>query len=205
METIYTAGTGPWAQPEKSVQPYRSGLVRVEQAYTAPTSTIATAAATFPVGGLLDVTSPALDGLYIYPEPQWREQAGGFSEINVAAYGRTRTDYTVEQQIKAGIGYQLDTIPGDPPTVTQTEVTLLKTYFVCRYVTAPGEANLINTDALSYSFKLYNTDGTLYPLYRSGYALSLVASFEFSESINFGYWSEWTVIVTFTPTWTATD
>jgi hypothetical protein len=202
METIYKSGSGNWRQAEKSVQTSRSGLIRVEQEYKTLTSTVATDAATFAIGNVLNVASPALDSLYIYPEPQWREEAGGFSTISVSAYGRTRTGYTVEEQIKPGTGFQIDTTPGEPPTTAQTEVSLLKTYFVCRYVTATGEDSPITASELESRFKLYNTDGTDYPIFRSGYSQVLVPSFAFSESVNFGYWTEWTVVITFRPTWT---
>jgi hypothetical protein len=201
METIYKSGTGNWRQADKSVQISRSGLVKVEQSYMTPTSSVESDVASFPIDGVLSVSSPAIDGLYIYPEPQWMENAGGFSKINVSAYGRTRSTYTIEDQIKPGTGFQTDTTPGTPPTVTQTEVSLLKTYFVCRYVKSATESSPINASGLESRFKLYNTDGTDYPVFRTGYTTVLVPSFEFSEAVNFGHWSEWTVVITFTPTW----
>ena len=66
-----------------------------------PTATAFTDGAAFVRGAVLtDTTSPAVDGLYIYPDPQWSDGGDGFSTIAVSAYGRTQTtvqDLTQEQ------------------------------------------------------------------------------------------------------------
>mgnify|MGYP003678154598 FL=1 len=99
--TIYQATPPPWATGTKSIQSFASGLLRVDQEYMVPTATAFTDGAAFVRGAVLtDTTSPAVDGLYVYPDPQWSDGGDGFSTIAVSAYGRTQTtvqDLTQEQ------------------------------------------------------------------------------------------------------------
>ena len=99
--TIYQSTPPPWATGTKRIQSFASGLLRVDQEYMVPTATAFTDGAAFVRGAVLtDTTSPAVDGLYIYPDPQWSDGGDGFSTIAVSAYGRTQTtvqDLTQEQ------------------------------------------------------------------------------------------------------------
>jgi hypothetical protein len=91
--TIYsTAGAFPVAlEGTKRVKTFPSGLVLVTQDYAVPRGQEADYAATFAVGQPLEVDSPAIDGLYIFPEPEWVDSGDGFTRLTVTAYGRSNT------------------------------------------------------------------------------------------------------------------
>lgn len=72
----------------KIVKTFPSGLVLVSQEYAVPRGQEDTYAAAFAVGQPLAVDSPAIDGLYIFPEPEWRDSGDGFTRLTVSAYGR---------------------------------------------------------------------------------------------------------------------
>jgi hypothetical protein len=79
------------AMPGRSVQNYPSGLVRVERSFLCRKADVARYRNTFRVNEPmpLDNGAPAIDGLFIFPEPQEQVRDDGFVEFRVTAYGRT--------------------------------------------------------------------------------------------------------------------
>ena len=79
--------------PVRSVQTFPSGLVRVERIYICRRGDEARYRSELAVGNLLpdDEVTPAIDGLYIFPEPQEMARDDGFYEFRVTAYGRANT------------------------------------------------------------------------------------------------------------------
>lgn len=77
--------------PGRSVQTFPSGLVRVERTYLCRRGDEARYRSQLAVGNPLpdDDGAPAIDGLYIFPEPQEQSRDDGFVEFRVTAYGRT--------------------------------------------------------------------------------------------------------------------
>jgi hypothetical protein len=77
--------------PGRSVQTFPSGLVRVERSYTCRKADAARYRADLAVGNVLpgDDGTPALDGVYIFPEPMELAREDGFTEFRVTAYGRS--------------------------------------------------------------------------------------------------------------------
>ena len=81
-----------FATGERTVSIFPSGLVRVEQTFICPTSNAGTARYQLAVGSNMPGDSqPAIDGLYIYPDPQEKTRSDGFTEFTVSAYGRINT------------------------------------------------------------------------------------------------------------------
>lgn len=78
--------------PGRSVQTFPSGLVRVERSFACRRSAAPAYRELLRVGDPMpeDDGSPAIDGLYIFPEPQEQDRGDGFVEFRVTAYGRTR-------------------------------------------------------------------------------------------------------------------
>jgi hypothetical protein len=97
--TIYsTAGAFPVAlEGTKRVKTFPSGLVLVTQDYAVPRGQENNYAATFAVGQPLEVDSPAIDGLYIFPEPQWVDSGDGFTRLTVTAYGKSAQAATINR------------------------------------------------------------------------------------------------------------
>ena len=79
------------ALPNRTVQTYPSGLVRVERSFVCRKDQVANFRNTIRVNELMpfDNGAPAFDGLYIFPEPQEIVRDDGFVEFRVTAYGRT--------------------------------------------------------------------------------------------------------------------
>lgn len=99
--------------PGRSVQTFPSGLVRVERTYLCRRGDEARYRSELAVGNLLpdDEGAPAIDGLYIFPEPQEMARDDGFYEFRVTAYGRANTtgveqiseEFTTESVSAGGI------------------------------------------------------------------------------------------------------
>jgi hypothetical protein len=85
--------------PGRAVQTFPSGLVRVERTYICRRGDENRYRSELAVGNLLpdDEGTPAIDGLYIYPDPQEQTREDGFTEFRVTAYGRTNTTGNIER------------------------------------------------------------------------------------------------------------
>ena len=80
---------GLYPTGQRSVSTYPSGLIRVDQTFVCRTSAAATHRAALAVGANMPGDStPAIDGLKIFPEPQERKRDDSFTEFIVSAYGR---------------------------------------------------------------------------------------------------------------------
>jgi hypothetical protein len=86
------------ALPGRSVQTYPSGLVRVERSFLCRKADVARYRNIFRVNEPMpfDDGAPAIDGLYIFPEPQEQVRDDGFVEFRVTAYGKTNTTGNIE-------------------------------------------------------------------------------------------------------------
>ena len=121
--TIYeqTPG-GLYAQPGRAVTTFPSGLVRVDQTYICATPDAATHRSTLAVGNAMPDgdSTPALEALAIYPEPQEINRGDGFTEFRVSAYGRTASGFRgiqLTQQISLGTS-----ITATTPTATIADI-----------------------------------------------------------------------------------
>jgi len=94
MATIYEKDPGSLiATPGRTVNSFPSGLIRVDRKYVCTTSSAATHRASLIVGAEVPDgdDTPAIDGLYIHPQPSEVESGDGFTEFQVSAYGRVST------------------------------------------------------------------------------------------------------------------
>ena len=91
MSYTYHGASNLIPLPGRSVQTYPSGLVRVERSFICRKNNANLYRERFKVGNLMpdDDGAPAIDGLYIFPEPQEAVRDDGFVEFRVTAYGRT--------------------------------------------------------------------------------------------------------------------
>lgn len=99
MPTIYqqTAG-GLIPQPDRTVATFDSGLIRVDQQFICATENAETHRATLAVGNAFPGdTSPAIDGLFIFPTPQESRAGDGLTTFMVSGYGRS-VDQLVSQR-----------------------------------------------------------------------------------------------------------
>ena len=93
MSYTYHGTTDLIALPNRTVQTYPSGLVRVERSFVCRKDRAARFRNTIKVNEPMpfDDGAPAIDGLYIFPEPQEVVRDDGFVEFRVTAYGRVNT------------------------------------------------------------------------------------------------------------------
>jgi hypothetical protein len=79
------------ALPNRTVQTYPSGLVRVERSFVCRTGLATQKRRIFRLGEQMpnEVNSVAIDGLFIFPDPSEVMRDDGFVEFRVTAYGRT--------------------------------------------------------------------------------------------------------------------
>ncbi len=91
MSYTYHGTTELIALPNRTVQTYPSGLVRVERSFVCQKGDIEKFRNQIRVNNPMpfDNGAPAIDGLYIFPEPQEIARDDGFVEFRVTAYGRT--------------------------------------------------------------------------------------------------------------------
>jgi hypothetical protein len=208
--TIYsTAGAFPVAlEGTKRVKTFPSGLVLVTQDYAVPRGQEADYAATFDVGQPLEVDSPAIDGLYIFPEPEWTDSGDGFTRLTVSAYGRFNStgNKTLTKSISEHIARWM--VGGEnTPTVNTRSIPTISDQLVWQFVLPKSTApNVVPTDTL----KIYRLNGQqVNPLLLSEFfnvyghrteagtqtlTKSVISKIRRAENINFGAFDEWTVV-----------
>jgi hypothetical protein len=143
----YHGTSGLIAMPGRSVQTFPSGLVRVERSFLCRKADVARYRNTFRANEPMpfDDGAPAIDGLFIFPDPQEQVRDDGFVEFRVTAYGRTRTqgDSTLERGSELGQFYYLSLL-SDPPT-SFTQQAINETYTLKFVVAAEQPAASIIT------------------------------------------------------------
>ena len=92
------------ALPGRSVQTFPSGLVRVDRTYACQAADAGKYRQQFAVGNILplDDGTPAIDGLYIFPDAQEEKGSDGFYRFKVSGYGRVNTTGTVQSFFEEG-------------------------------------------------------------------------------------------------------
>lgn len=121
------------ALPNRVVQTFPSGLVRIERSFVCKKSQVAKYRNTLKVNEPMpfDNGAPAIDGIYIFPEPQEVVRDDGFVEFRVTAYGRSNTSGNIETRYALGsFGCILtnsdDT--GDPYNTSQIQSGMMPSY-----------------------------------------------------------------------------
>ena len=126
MAYTYRGTSNLIALPNRTVQTYPSGLVRVERSFVCRKADVAKNRNTIRVNERMpmDDGAPAFDGLFIFPEPQEIVRDDGFVEFRVTAYGRTRTqgDATIERGSELGEFYYFNYVVDPPLQYTQSAI-----------------------------------------------------------------------------------
>ena len=147
---IYEKDTGSLiAQPDRSVATFDSGLIRVDQAFVCTTATadanrtMLAVGATFP-----SATSPALDGLVIFPSPQESRTGDGLTKFMVSGYGRA-TDQLISQRYSStSTTIKSSYVESDVgvPTTANTE-----NFAIITSNSLVGKIAIIEADGLTYA------------------------------------------------------
>ena len=117
----------------RKVQVFRTNLVLVSMEYLVPRVDEYLYAQQFKVGAPLLTDSPAVDGLFIFPESGRQDMGNGFVKMLVSAYGRSSTEWNSSQRFVS---------LGSPQTFL-TAVTLVDEPFPWSVL---GEKGVISTN-----------------------------------------------------------
>ena len=136
----------------------------------------------------LDDGAPAIDGLYIFPEPQEQVRDDGFVEFRVTAYGRS----LVQEQVTRGAVYVIlqatdrvfNSETGETTTTTTPVPALCETFTIRRVLSASENLENIIPPPAGIQPNVF--------LFGSTYIPSPVFFLRQFSSTNFGIWTEWT-------------
>lgn len=168
----------------KNVKTFPSGLVLVSQQYAVPKGLEANYAARFAVGNLLQISSPAVDGLYIFPEPEWRDSGDGFTRITVSAYGRSGLQPKIETSFILGT-YRFYDLSIGTTYYAGTRPSINGVYTVRKVIPISGPPPLSPPQISAPYVAPY---GGVPFVESSSVALSLIRSN--TTTTNFGNWAE---------------
>jgi hypothetical protein len=192
MAFQYFGKTIPIEQGNKTISTFSSGLCLVQQSYMIRKVDEEIYRNEFASGSTLDLISPAVDGLYVFPEPQWRDGGNGFMEIAISAYGRSNTIGKTE--ISAILrSASVQTIIA--PNFTTTTQNVIASYLKIKVVVPSGTFPEINLNDLKDLITVRNVDGSdlSYPSYTTEILFNLaITRYDIS---NFGFWDELTITV----------
>lgn len=210
--TLFTSNpTALIPQAGRAVDTFPSGLVRVSQTYLGRTANAATHRATLAVGNNMPDgnSSPCIDGLKIFPEPQERRREDGMTEFIVTAYGRSNT--TGNKTFSKQLGVQEFTasfVPtnGGIPLVENYQLDVTCDLLIWKFVALKSASPNVSISENLNIFRL--TGQTLETVQISEFfstalfaGLSKPTQVSFStpdkivlaEAVNYGYFDEWTV------------
>jgi len=148
--TIYEQNTGSLiAQPDRTVATFDSGLLRVDQEFVCTTASAETNRATLAVGSTFPGdTSPAIDGLVIFPSPQESRTGDGLTKFMVSGYGRATDQFISSRYSTISTTIRSSYVESDlgVPTTTNTEnFAIVSAYSVV------GKIAIIEDDGLTYA------------------------------------------------------
>lgn len=170
--TILSNSSPPWKTGNRTVTTFPSGLVALSQEYVVPTADVEDYHDTFAIGSALAVSSPAIDGLYVFPNPSWQDNSNGLSSAQVTAYGRANETGRKTKRVEVGevsvglapLTKQYDVISvefvrevgsDDLPSVFGEEFTLYdETTGAVEYYTVPGSGVRIKYYASAWTTRI---------------------------------------------------
>lgn len=198
--------------PGRSISTFPSGLVRVDRTYAVRADRANTVRREFAVGNILpyDDGTPAIDGLYIFPEPQETQRDDGFVEFKVSGYGRTKTDgFTRREFVQGESDFSRSSTSVIDGVVTSTEqsstIRTLNESVIQTFVQLAEQPFLLEIGVDQNELKVYLPDGRLLTdAYPGGYTSFGGVSYSSTNSgssavfggtttNNFGRWAEITI------------
>jgi hypothetical protein len=212
MSYTYHGTNGIIVLPGRSISTFPSGLVRVDRTYAVRADRASVVRREFAAGNLLpfDDGTPAIDGLYIFPEPQETQRDDGFVEFRVSAYGRTNVDgYTRREFVQGETNFsRLSTsiIDGVATSTEQSStIRTLNESVIQTFVQPAEQPFLLDIGIQSNSLKVYLPEGRLltrgFPSKTTSFGGASYSStnsgsfavFGGTTTSNFGRWAEITI------------
>lgn len=198
------------ALPGRTVQTFPSGLVRVDRTYACRAADVARFRQQFAVGNPLpfDDETPAIDGLFIFPDAQEQLRDDGFVEFSVSGYGRTNVNGYDRREFVQG-NTNISRVSSNAGNITETEfnATTLNESLVRTFVFPSGQPFVFDIGIEQNELKVYFADGRLIAdVYPPGFFdfgaggftqtnSGSIAVFGGTQTTNFGRWTE--VVITY--------
>ena len=191
--------------PGRSVQTFPSGLVRVERSFACRHEDAARYRNTLSVNEPMpfDDGAPAINGLFIFPEPQEQLRDDGFVEFRVTAYGSSNTVGQQEKRLESGTYAATQIANGQ---TSSAQVPCLNEIAIIRQVVSANSYPSFSVPPIELKTFL-SVNGELQdilsaiPSGRSVDSQSVQSTQTFTrvvlksyDSINFGRWDELTLI-----------
>jgi hypothetical protein len=193
------------ALPGRSVQTFPSGLVRVDRTYACRAADAGRFRQQFAVGNPLpfDDGTPAIDGMFIFPDAQEEVGDDGFIQFSVSAYGRTNVSGYDRREFVQGTAniLRISTSAGQT-TQQESNLTTLNESIVRTFVLPSEQPFAFNIGVQQNELKVYLPDGRLiteaYPprfteFGGNSYSQTnsgSIAVFGGTQTTNFGRWTE---------------
>ena len=193
---IYSKNDQPILQADKKVSTFPGNLIRVDLNYVVKTSDVSKHSKKFKNGNeITNVDSPAIDKLYIFPEPQWEEQESGFTNISVSAYSISSKNPVLEFRVEELTATTINE-SADPPVVEVIPVTA--TVLDVRFSRLAGSQEIPNGVLSNVNSNIYNATGgrERFSNYPNATITQTWVSSGFTTT-NFGKWEE--VVATYAP------
>lgn len=199
------------ALPGRSVQTFPSGLVRVERSFVCRKDRVARFRNIIKVNEPMpfDDGSPAIDGLYIFPEPQEVVRDDGFVEFRVTAYGRTNETGVIEKNtFFSFVFFQNRTLDASgfeiEESVGVSQPSINESYIIKKVapsdlsidqILTPPPVENIAIYLQSSLRKIENSSRIYYiiPSQKTVETSKVELLFTELSSSNFGTWTEWTI------------
>jgi hypothetical protein len=193
MAFQYFGKSTPIEQGNKVISTFPSGLCLVQQSYMIRKVDEEIYRNEFASGSTLDIVSHAVDGLYIFPDPQWRDGGNGFMEIAISAYGRSNT--VGKTEISAIIRDAVINIYPPVGNLIEDVERVIASYIKFKIVVQSGTFPEINLNDLRELITIRNTDGSeiTYALGTTEILFNLgITRYDIT---NFGLWDELTITI----------
>jgi len=195
--TIYEKDTnGLVKSGDRVLNTFESGLVRVDQTYICTNDSAAQNQLLLSNGAIppQDDGSGAIDGLFIFPDPQPIRKPDGFTEFKVASYGRWTTGYVDERKFgQVDFTYFTDNQENNVFDTLVPDV-LFSEYILRRFVKRKTEELSFGTAGLADEFLFFLENGDAFNPYIFPRTLvNLVISDPVVRS--YGEFDEWEVVI----------
>jgi hypothetical protein len=188
MAFQYFGKSTPIEQGNKAISTYPSGLCLVQQSYIIRKVDEEIYRNEFVSGSTLYIISPAVDGLYIFPEPQWRDSGNGFMEIAISAYGRSNTIGKTE----------ISALVITASVFVESQVgtqQVIASYLKIKLVVQSGVFPEINLNDLKDLITIRNVDGTEISSELYTITIGFILGITRYDITNFGFWDELTITI----------
>ena len=180
----------------KTMRSFPSGLLLVQQQFLVRKENEVAAREIFANGKELPTESNAIDGVYIFTEPDFRQLDTGFVEINVTAYGRVNATGTSSKILVNGT---VEKFIGSATTAAQTFESFNESVTQSFVAPTGSYPTLSKVSSLNVFVKqpAFNTSAlalkTLREEFGANATITVTSEITRIDQVNYGFFSEYTI------------